>query len=322
MIDFPIPPMLATAAQPFDSDAHGFEVKWDGVRALAAVTADHWQLWGRGCVDYTGRYPELAVLRRLPAGTIVDGELVVFRQGLPHLHALLRRHALVQPARIRHGSRLVPVRYVLFDLLAVRGHSLLAEPLRQRRAALAELVHELGERVVSFSDGVIGPGHEFFASVVRQGHEGVVAKQLASRYSPGKRSPAWQKLKPVQVMPCVIFGYTQDPHGVRCLLVASVWDGRLRYAAALTRGVSGRWQAALARRLAPLRRAAPLVSCRRSAVWVEPQLYCRVQFRRRTTDGRLQDATFGGLLDGQPTDEESAPASTWPQTLGAAQRPH
>jgi bifunctional non-homologous end joining protein LigD len=223
MIDGPFLPMLATAAQPFDSDAHVFEVKWDGVRALAAVTTDRWQLWGRGCTDYTGRYPELEVLRRLPAGTVVDGELVVLRQGLPHLHALLRRHALVQPERIRHGSRHWPVHYVLFDVLALRGHSLLAEPLRRRRAALEELVNELGEPVLGFSAGVIGPGQEFFAGVVRQGHEGVVAKQRASRYTPGKRSPAWQKIKPVQVTPCVIVGYTADEQGVRCLLVATVW---------------------------------------------------------------------------------------------------
>jgi ATP-dependent DNA ligase len=156
---------------------------------------------------------------------------------------------------------------------------------------------------------VIGSGQEFFARVVRQGHEGVVAKQLASRYCPGKRSPAWQKMKPVQVIPCVIFGYTQDQHGVRCLLVATVWEGCLRYAAALTRGVGGRWQAELAQRLAPLRRAEPFVSCRRTAVWVEPELYCRVRFRRRTQDGRLEEAAFGGLLASDPAAGKSAPAS-------------
>jgi bifunctional non-homologous end joining protein LigD len=309
MIDCPIRPMLATSAQPFDSDAHEFEVKWDGVRALAAVTTDRWQLWGRGCTDYTGRYPELEVLRRLPAGTVVDGELVVLRQGLPHLHTLLRRHALVGPEQIRHAGRHLPVRYVLFDLLALRGHSLLAESLSRRRTGLEELVHGLAEPVLGFSAGVIGPGQEFFADVVRQGHEGVVAKQRTSRYSPGKRSPAWQKIKPVRVLPCVIVGYTADEQGVRCLLVATVCQGCLRYAATLTRGVEGRWRAALAQRLARLRRSEPLVSCPQPAVWVEPELYCRVRFRRRTQDGRLQDAAFGGLLESDPLVGESASAS-------------
>jgi ATP-dependent DNA ligase len=88
----PILPMLATSAQPFDSDAFFFEVKWDGVRALAAVEGDRWLLWGRELTDYTERYPELDGLRLLPPGTVVDGELVLLRDGRPDLQALLRRH--------------------------------------------------------------------------------------------------------------------------------------------------------------------------------------------------------------------------------------
>ena len=88
----PILPMLATAAAPFDSAEHVFEVKWDGVRALAAVAAGRWRLWGRQGVDYTPRYPELAVLGRLPAGTVVDGELVVWQAGRADFPALMRRH--------------------------------------------------------------------------------------------------------------------------------------------------------------------------------------------------------------------------------------
>jgi hypothetical protein len=66
----PYLPMLATAAQPFDSDEYVFEVKWDGVRALAEASPERWRLWGRGLADYTDRYPELAVLRRLPGGAV------------------------------------------------------------------------------------------------------------------------------------------------------------------------------------------------------------------------------------------------------------
>ena len=69
-------PMLAVPATPFDSPEYNFEIKWDGIRALAAVDAAGWRLWGRQRADYTERYPELEVLRRLPAGTLVDGELV------------------------------------------------------------------------------------------------------------------------------------------------------------------------------------------------------------------------------------------------------
>jgi bifunctional non-homologous end joining protein LigD len=88
-------PMLAVAAEPFDSTEYSFEIKYDGVRALAAVEEGGWQLWGREQVGYTARYPDLDVLRRLPAGTLVDGELVAFdARGRPDLRTLLRRYGL------------------------------------------------------------------------------------------------------------------------------------------------------------------------------------------------------------------------------------
>src|ERR1019366_743169 len=91
----PVLPMLAAQAEPFNSAEYFFEVKWDGVRALAAVEEGGWRVWGRGLADYRPRYPELAVLTALPSGTLVDGELVVFQDGLPRLGDVLQRHQLV-----------------------------------------------------------------------------------------------------------------------------------------------------------------------------------------------------------------------------------
>jgi bifunctional non-homologous end joining protein LigD len=169
-------PMLATASAPFDAEEYSFEVKWDGVRALASVAQDHWCLWGRHGADYTARYPELAVLARLPAGTVVDGELVVWRDGRADFPALLRRHQ-----RQRIASATPVVAYVLFDLLSLRGQSLLKETLARRRAQLRELLARVTEPLLVYSDGVAGCGREFFARVVAQGHEGVMAKRQASR---------------------------------------------------------------------------------------------------------------------------------------------
>src|SRR2546421_10302680 len=74
-------PMLAQTAEPFDHADYEFAVKWDGVRALAAVEPRGWRLWGRTGTDYTARYPELAVLPCLPAGGGVDGGRVGVREG-------------------------------------------------------------------------------------------------------------------------------------------------------------------------------------------------------------------------------------------------
>src|SRR5262249_19253217 len=94
-------PMLAVSAAPVDAPEYSFESKWDGIRALAAVEATGWRLWGRERADYTARYPELDGLRGLPAGTLLDGELVAFApDGRPELPRLLRRHGLTDSWRI------------------------------------------------------------------------------------------------------------------------------------------------------------------------------------------------------------------------------
>jgi ATP-dependent DNA ligase len=189
--------MLAVPAGPFDSPDYCFEFKWDGIRALAAVDQGGWRLWGREQADYTARYPELDVLRRLPRGTLVDGELVVLDAGgRPDLPRLLRRHGLADPWRIRQARRWCAVRYVLFDLLYHAGRNLLHEPLVRRRDVLATLYQRFEAADVQFSQGVVSQGRALFAAALAQGHEGIVAKHLASAYRPGWRSAAWRKIKP------------------------------------------------------------------------------------------------------------------------------
>src|SRR5260370_17802012 len=84
-----VPPMLAKPGVPFDSPEHLFEVKWDGTRVLAFVDSHGYRLVNRHRADVTERYPELEFLNDLPAGTILDGEVAVLRQGKPTFGLLL-----------------------------------------------------------------------------------------------------------------------------------------------------------------------------------------------------------------------------------------
>jgi bifunctional non-homologous end joining protein LigD len=105
-------PMLAVRGEPFASPEWLFEVKWNGVRALAARTSGGWQLWGRNRVDYGGRYPELDVLRSLPPGTVLDGELVLLSDRLPDLEGVLARHQLTRAAHIQSVRQPGAARYL------------------------------------------------------------------------------------------------------------------------------------------------------------------------------------------------------------------
>src|SRR6516164_8382260 len=287
-------PMLATASVPFDSEEYSFEVKWDGVRALAAVENGRWQLSGRAGSDYTLRYPELAVLRRLPSGTVIDGELVALRGGCANFSALLQRH-LRNPRGDLH--LLEPsIYYVVFDLLFAQGQSLLRQPLRERRERLRELLGAVDDPRLIYSDGVVGRGRDFFREVVAQGHEGVLAKHLASAYRPGRRSPAWKKIKPNRILPCVIVGYRVGRARLHSVLVASLHERVLRYVGEVSRGFTEQTRTELVEQLSTRPSAYPVVPCPKPAYWVEPEFYCRVRFQEWTSRGRLRHPLFGGCF--------------------------
>jgi len=192
-----VPPMLAQPGAPFDSDDHLFEIKWDGTRMLVVRDGDGYRLVNRHRADRTPQYPEFACLAQLPVGTILDGEMVVLHQGRPDFGRLLSRDLACQPLKIQLLARSLPATYVAFDLLYARHRSLLSAPLHQRRAQLRDLVGVLGHPQVVLSEGVGGAGREFFRQVCAMGLEGVVAKQLDSRYRPGRRTRDWIKIKPL-----------------------------------------------------------------------------------------------------------------------------
>ena len=146
------------------------------------------------------------------------------------------------------------------------------EPLSQRRGVLAELLTEIDAPALMFSEGTAELGRSFFERMVADGHEGVMAKLQTSRYLPGRRSTAWKKIKPTEMLPCVIIGYTSCRDGIHSLLVASVHQGPLRYVGQITSGFSDRMKNDLERRLSQRRRPRPVVACPRQALWVEPDL--------------------------------------------------
>jgi ATP-dependent DNA ligase len=120
------------------------------------------------------------------------GELVALNQGRADLPALLCRHLRRRPFPASYPT--ASLCYVLFGLLSLRGQALLKEPLVQRRALLKELLDQVKDPLLAYSDGIVGAGRAFFDKVVAKGHEGVMAKHHTSRYLPGQRSPSWLPL--------------------------------------------------------------------------------------------------------------------------------
>lgn len=292
-----IAPMLAMASEPFDSPAYSFEVKWDGVRTLAAVEqGPSWRLWGRDGADYTPRYPELASLAAVPAGTVLDGELVQISDGRADFGALLRRHQLSSPRKIAWAAGRQPVVYMVFDLLRLGGCSLVAEPFTRRRQRLSQLLADTQPKQFVLSEAVLATGREFFRQVVEQGHEGVMAKRLDSRYVAGKRSAAWRKIKPQLQVACLILGFQGEPAAPHSLLLAAPQEGRLRYVGEVRSGLTENMRRELAPLLSSGRAAAPIVPCPGKARWLRPEFYCLVHAFGWTASGLLRYPSVRRIL--------------------------
>lgn len=293
--------MLCRTGKPFDADDHLFEVKWDGVRALVFVDGGDTghRLHSRHRTDLRARYPELDDFARLPAGTVLDGELVVLdAAGKPDFPAVLARENARRLDRVGALARQRPVVFVAFDQLYDRFVPLLDAPLRERRERLAATVAAAGLPRLVASEGVVGQGLRLFEAVRARGLEGIVAKQLLSRYRPGERSEHWQKIKPVQVVHCAILGYEPDgERDFKSLLVATDFDGRLQYVGKVGGGFT---VAAKAEVFAALRRrrcAAPWLPVDIVASFVEPGLYCSVSYLERTASGSLRAPVFRSFVE-------------------------
>lgn len=293
-----VEPMLAKPGQPFDSDRHLFEIKWDGTRALAFIDKRGHRLLNRRRVDMTGRYPDLGFLAKLEPGTVLDGEIVVLREGKPDFNSLQKREQAQTERKIAMVSRSAPATYVAFDMLFQRFEPLLDRTLAERRQRLRDAVARCGHSRLLMSEGVVGSGAVYFAEACKLGLEGVVAKRLDSPYLPGKRTDAWIKIKRQESYTCAIIGFVpaEGPHqDFSALVIATDIDGQLTCVGRVGTGFDAAMRDRLNAYLWSHPREQPVVPCREKAHWVEPGLYCTVRCMERTRGGQLRAPVFEEL---------------------------
>ena len=306
------PFMLATLDERAPSDKGWlFEIKFDGVRVLAARRGEQMELYGRSGQLITGRYPDLArALLALPVEHfVIDGEIVALdERGRPSFQRLQPRMALTDPREIEAAAARVPVEGVFFDCLALDGHDLRRLPLTRRKDCLRLLVPPLGP--VHYVDHVLEHGPAFLEAANEQRLEGIVAKKAASSYA-GGRSRDWIKVKCQRRQEFVIGGYT-DPQGSRGhfgALHIGVYDGaRLVYVSKVGTGFDQAGLKSLWEKLQPLARATPpfdtgAIPKGKSHHWVEPRLVCEVRFSDWTNDGGIRHPTFIALRSDKSPEE-------------------
>lgn len=312
MPDF-LAPMLArlSTAPPEDGD-WAFEIKWDGVRAIARLSDGRLQLLTRNRNDVSSAYPELSGLAQALSShsAILDGEIVALdAQGRPSFQTLQKRMHVHRQAEAARLAKSAPVTYMIFDLLWLDGRSLIDLQYSQRRQRLSTLV-SAGEhwRVPRCH---VGEGDRLLQLAREQGLEGVIAKRLRAAYAPGHRDGSWLKVKAKNRQELLIGGWTEGK-GARSdsigALQLGVHDehGHLLYAGKVGTGFDEKELQMLQGRLASLaRRDSPFAGEQPTdaAHFVEPRLVCEVEFGEWTRQGRLRHPVYLGLREDKPAAE-------------------
>ena len=298
-----------------------WEIKLDGYRALAVKSRSGLTLFSRRRKSLNRQFPYIVeALADLPAGTVVDGEVVAIDEsGRPDFNLLQNFRA--------EASR---IRYYIFDLLCWKDRDLMRIPLVERRALLKSVVVILEKRI-RIADYFEAAPNDLLAAVREQGLEGIIGKRKDSVYQPGKRSGAWIKHRVNRGQEFVIGGYFPGPHGFDSLILGYYDKDKLMYVARTRNGFvpASRRQvfSKLKHLVAPSCPFVNLPETRRSrfgeelnaekmkkAIWLKPEAVAQIEFLEWTEGERpASDYTRSSSTTREVSDHASLSSALGPR---------
>jgi bifunctional non-homologous end joining protein LigD len=296
-----IEPMLAEIRdKPFDSDDYIYEVKWDGIRALISLDEEELTIRSRNGRVITMQFPELNIPSQAFRATnaVIDAEIVCLdEKGKPVFQHVIRRLQQSTESGVARLRERFPATCYVFDVLYLDGRAVVAEPLERRRDWLEDMIRETPVYRVSQA---FAEGRPLYDAAVKMGLEGIIAKLKTSPYTPGRRNPAWLKIKSHRSQDCVIVGYTQGKgdrgNAFGALQLACYKGDTLAYVGKVGTGFDSRRMAETMETLKTIKKVERPVETKplddAQTVWLEPGLVCEVRYSSITIDEQLREPVF------------------------------
>lgn len=230
--------------------------------------------------------------RNVSERTVLDGELVVLRDGVPDFFELQRRTLLTDRFKIELAAARHPASFVAYDCLYEGSRSIMDHPLLERKEVLQSSVRE--NRLIAISRYIPTDGIGLFRAADEKELEGVVAKRAASLYYPGRRTKDWIKFKRMADEEFVVCGYIRKNSRTFSIILGKYHDGTYLYKGHVTLGVTKETVSQLRESGITPFTAIPADAGNESAIWVYPDRVCTVEYMPNTKNS-LRQAVFKGF---------------------------
>lgn len=286
-------------------DSWIYQVKWDGVRILTYADEKGIVLFNRHLNERTHHYPELhdASSYSKANSFILDGELIALAaDGKPSFHEVMRRDGLRRLEKVPQVLKLVPIYYMVFDILYLNGNWVHDRPLRER----LDLLNGMLTPTSTVQPVACHPrGDVLFEVMKKQGMEGMVCKRLDKPYVIGGKSANWVKVKNYGDIIAAIGGFTLNGGIINAVLLG-LYDqaGRFQYIGHTGTGRlnQSEWKALTIRLFPDIVKECPFASRPeryKHAIWVKPSLSVKIMYTEwRLHEGRsLRQPSIQAVVD-------------------------
>ena len=286
-VQFPLKVMEPIRVEELPLGDYIYQVKWDGMRWITYKSKRGMFFQTKGQKIFTERFTELDhSMDWLPVESMIDGEVVVLREGSPHFPSLLQR---IHSRSHKHPT--LRVDYIIFDVLFWKGDDWRYKPLRDRLALLEQTIppSEHCHVIETFTDGEL-----LWKGIEQLGLEGLVAKVPTSSYQGGKSS-SWLKYKKVQERSFLVGGLKFKGNDLQAVCLGMMLNGDLVYVGTVSNGVTNihKSKAALSireRSSSPFKGIGPKLSSGETIRWLEPTMLLKTRFMEWTDEGKLRHA--------------------------------
>ena len=289
------PMLIGENQEAFDSPDYIYELKLDGERCIAYLDNDVTELRNKRNMKMLVKVPELSdIHKQVKCRCILDGELIVIKDGKPDFYEIQRRSLLSNTFKIKLASSKLPASFTAFDILYYKDHSVTDLPLMERKNLLEKVIKE-NERL-AISRYIEEQGIKFYQLAKQNNLEGIVAKRKDSKYYLDKKTKDWIKIKYLLDDDFVVCGYILKGKCIISIVLGQYLGKNLVYKGHVTMGISSEDFRTI--ETTPKLYAHPfndLPSGNDNVVWLEPELVCVVKFMMKTANGGLRQPVFKGL---------------------------